>query len=239
VFSQENRTIQLYDADDHSAIQYAHVQNLTQNKYTISTKNGLLKLPVQLGDSIWVSCVAYQSKGVIIGQAWADLDTIKISLVKDTIYLDELTFNNIPSEALFKQKILKQKIQDPDSGKVKLAGLKPVLKGPNKLLDKKHISSPLFAITHPVSFFHYNLSKREKEKRKAKVIEDRERIRWVIDQKYNRAYVQSLTDLQGDELTDFISYCNFEESYLLKTSQYQLSLAIMEKLKSFKNQEKG
>jgi hypothetical protein len=73
-------------------------------------------------------------------------------------------------------------------------------------LDEKKISSPAFAIQSPVSFLYYNLSQKEKSRRKLYKIE---RDRWRTEKFnaiFNRQNVSQITGLKDEELEEFWFY---------------------------------
>ena len=185
-----------------------------------------------LDDSIWISCVSYQSVGFIVANEWVNSDNLVIEMVPDTILLDELIVTQFPSEYVFKERILNY--QPEYKPEIEFHGLQKVTTYDNPLLQDQHIKSLGFALVHPFSFIYHNTSKKAKEKRKMYRINKSRFRTFEIQQKYNRDYVSALTNLNGDELTNFIMYCDFSEEFLFEGSQCQISEAILAKLAEFK-----
>jgi hypothetical protein len=69
---------------------------------------------------------------------------------------------------------------------------------------------------------------------KLKKIREKEKIRNIIYEKFNPDIVGELTGLKGDELTEFMVFCNFSEKYLFETNQYHILVKMLEKLEEFK-----
>jgi hypothetical protein len=225
----------LLDSVGNQAIPYAHIQNITQQKFTVTNDVGYFQLPMRLGDSIWISCVGYQSLGVIIGEEWDALNEISIFPKQDTILLEALTVGRMPSEKVFKQRILDHRPDDQQE----FYGIPNVDIGTSILLEDKYVKSVGYAIFHPFGFVYNNLSKKQKEKRKMHKINQGQLRRYEINQKYNRNYVAELTQLKDDRLTDFIAFCDFSEEFLYSSNQYQIAEAVMDKFFEFEQEGKG
>ena len=67
----------------------------------------------------------------------------------------------------------------------------------------------------------------------AEILKRAERQR-VIDKKYNREVIYSITHLSDDEITEFMGFCNFSEDYLFETTEYDILVKIEEKFKEYK-----
>ena len=130
----------------------------------------------------------------------------------------------------FKYKFLTLELKNemPDIG---LPKAKP---GTPQLLDPNFIGSLGFLLNSPISFFYYNMSKEEISKRKLYEIHAYEPIRRKINAKYNAENIKHWTGLEGEELTQFVLYCHFDDSYLENVAEYELIDSVLIKLKEFK-----
>lgn len=57
----------------------------------------------------------------------------------------------------------------------------------------------------------------------------------VIHAKFNRDLVGEITQLEGDELTEFIALCNFSDEYLYETDLYTILEALYARLNVYQN----
>ena len=130
----------------------------------------------------------------------------------------------------FKRKFLALNIKDnmPD------LHLPKAKSGTPKLLDPDFIGSAAFLLHSPISFFYYNFSKEEQSQRKLYAINAYDPNRRYIDAKYNKDKVQLWTGLKDEELTKFVLFCNFDDSFLLNCSEYDLIDKVLKKLSDFK-----
>ncbi len=235
--SQEIKYCRLHDNTSNEPIPQAHIQNLTQQKFTVSSFTGEFRIPMELGDSIWISCVGYQSTGFIIAREWADTNDLIIKMERDTILLDEVIIARLPPEYVFKERILKY--QPENDSVIEFHGVQKAADYDNPLLLDQHVKSIGFALRHPFGFIYHNTSKKEKEKRKLYKIEKSRFRSYEIDQKYNREYVSALTKLDGDDLTNFMMFCDFSEDFLYRSTQFEIGRAVLAKLADFQKEIGG
>jgi len=213
-----------------------HVRNLTSRKITISDGSGNFSIPAKAGDTLLITSIGYSPLRAIIEEDWF-AERIILIMEESLIKLDEVTVNSLPTYELFRDRILEY--QPKDSVEFWYFGMKkPVFKG-DQMLEGDKYKSPLFAIFHPLSFAHYNLSSKEKEKRKYHKITKTQPIRDRVNEKFTREFVQKETGLAGTELTSFIAFCDFDMYYLDRTSLFYIKEKMMAKLEEFRGEGKG
>lgn len=129
----------------------------------------------------------------------------------------------------FKRKFLALKIKEmPD------LGLPKASPGLPKLLDESYVGSLGFALTSPISFFYYNMSREEMNKRRLIELQERDKIQRKIETKYNRQNVSNWTGLKEPELLEFMYFCNFNDAFLLQANEWDIFIAVKAKLTEFK-----
>lgn len=211
-----------------------HIRNLTSDKLTIADEYGKFRMPVQVGDTILLTNVGYQMLGWVAEAAWFEQDRVEFMLPVDTIYLEEVVIGDFPEYERFKQIIVDTQAKDTSFW---YHGVPQVEMEEHTVLEKKQYLNPLFIATHPISFLHHAVSKKEKEKRKMQQIMKRSGTVSSANQKFTREWVGEMTKLEGEKLTSFISYCNFTPEYLAKNLQYTIHERMMALLKDFLEEE--
>ena len=215
----------------------AHVQNLTSHKLTIVDEFGEFRMPVQLGDTLRISSVGYQVLGWIAEDSWFSENFVEFLLPIDTIYLQEVVIGEFPEYSRFKQIIVDTQPKDTQFWYHGVA--QPVMKEFN-VLEKKALNNPIYMATHPISFLHNSFSKKAKEQRKMQQINKRKNIVNQARSKFTREWVAEVTQLEGDELTEFIAYCNFTPEYIAETYLYFIHERMMALLDDFlEEKDKG
>ncbi|MCP4459388.1 MAG: carboxypeptidase-like regulatory domain-containing protein [Cytophagales bacterium] len=213
-----------------------HIRNLTIGKITVSNESGNFKMPANEGDTLRLTSVGFEELIAIVSYDWFERAT-ELVMIEGTIELEELTISSIPSIEEFKERVLQYK--PVDSTQFWYFGVdKPVLTGDKMVVTNKY-KSPLFAIFHPASFMYYNFSKQEKEKRKIYSITKTQPVRDRAYNKFTRDWVREETGLEGDQLTSFIAFCDFDIYYLDRTSLFIIKENMMAKLEEFREEGKG
>ena len=81
-------------------------------------------------------------------------------------------------------------------------------------------------LTNPISYLYSLLSKHEKEKRFASLLETEEAKRRVLKDLFRLYNNYNIIDLDEDEYDRFITYLNMPYSFLQQTSDYDLAVSI-------------
>ena len=233
--SQQLVSGQLQDSLTNEPVQFAHVSNITSNQMIITDVAGFFRIPANVGDTIVFSIVGYQKLGWVVKSNWFD-EPITLKLPKDRLMLDEITISNIPSEEVFKRRLIEYTPQDTGFWYHGMSEPKPYDDSP---MSEKQVNNPLYAITQPTDFLYQKFSKQAKEERKFHQVLQRESVTHRVNQKFTRDWVQNLTGLEGDELTSFIYYCDYSLDYLDRTPLYMIQEDLLAKLEDFQNMSPG
>lgn len=217
----------LIDEQTSKPITYAHIYNESQRYGVISDSNGHFRMHAQAGDTLIFIALGYYGNYYTVKTE--DFDSILIvQLLERSYKIEEVSIQLPRTYKHFKQALLKV---DTDKDR-------PIPEMPrhNKykipsLLDTNVIHSAGFMIMHPVSGLYYRFSKEEKSKRKVWHAQQQELKQSRVDEKFSRELVREITNFTGDELTQFIGFCNFSFNYLFETTPYGIIQAIEDKYK--------
>lgn len=210
----------------------AHVLNLTDSLATISSPEGLFKIPVHVGDSLVFSSIGYSHKALIVGEQEALAELIQVKMVQRDYQLGEVEVNPFGTKEQFRDRFMEL---DVDDGTVEIVGIKappkdprtiPVTEDANEIRKAKYLMSP-------ASFIYGNLSKDAKARQELHRLEaERDKHKYNY-QKFNEKMVNHITGYEGEKLIEFMEYCNFSENQIYRYSEYELTIAILNKQKAF------
>ncbi|HLT72450.1 MAG TPA: hypothetical protein VKZ75_07340, partial [Cyclobacteriaceae bacterium] len=93
--------------------------------------------------------------------------------------------------------------------------------------------NPSIGISGPVSALYNVFSREAKEKRKLKTLREKISDYSEIDAKYNVEVVRQVTDLDEEGAKRFMEWCKFEDEFILKSSAYDLAVAMLKCLDDF------
>lgn len=225
----------LLDSTSNTPVEFAHVTNFSSKAGSTTNLKGQFSIEASVGDTIVFSIVGYQRLGWRVKPSWFET-TFTLKLPRDTVFLDEVVVNNIPSEEVFKRRILEYQPEDTSFWYHGMPKPKPYNNSP---MSEKQVNNPLFAITHPTDFLYEKFSRQAKEKRKYHKITQAEPRERRVYKKFNRDWIKGVTGLDGDELTSFIAFCDYSIDYLDKTPLYIIQEDLIAKLTEFKKSEQG
>jgi CarboxypepD_reg-like domain len=77
---------------------------------------GFFSMPVLENDQITISAVGYSSQQFTVPQNSKEYETIVVTMVQDTTYLQEVVIMSFPTEEVFKQAVLALNVPTDDNG---------------------------------------------------------------------------------------------------------------------------
>lgn len=186
-------TGQLVDESSGENIAYAQVMNFRVRGSTMSDVKGIFSIQADPLDTLTIRLLGYKDKIIPVKDVLAkSSENKKIALTPIHFPIDSV-------------EVAAHKLE------LNLYGIEGKASTiPQELRSEDFSSKPgiLSAITNPISFLHYNLSSSEKEKRAALAAIHTERQWQILSLVYNKDVVQRITFLTGQELDDFMVYCN-------------------------------
>jgi hypothetical protein len=220
------------DSSSSEKIEFVHVINLSKNLATYSDNTGYFRIPFDVTDTILFTAIGYHNKKIIAFKS----EKTSIKLIPKKYQIEEVSVGILGSYDQFKQKFLNLEIED---NTINIRGLPKVKKKEVPDLENEdYISNPLFLLGNPISYFYYNFNKYEQSKRKVHELNKLDIEKRIIEKKFNREIVKTLTKLTDEmEINEFLDFCNFSHNYLLKTSEYDIQEALIKKFKEFQGRK--
>lgn len=225
---------------DSIPVPFAHIHNESLRKSSISDSSGHFSVPVIGHDSLVFSAVGYYPKFLILTKDMV-ADSFQYITLKKRIY--EIEGVSVFGFRSYEQ--FKRKASTMDLPKTELEIIRDSLVSASKreasrayqeaktkqMLGRESISQIPIA-TIPI------YSKDEKERMKLKKIIEKEKIQQQVNAKFNKEIIAQLTGLREPELTEFYVYLDFNNKYVLKSSDYDLRKAILDKFEVYLKEKK-
>lgn len=222
----------VFDSISNQPLHGAHIINLSTHKFTISDPGGRFFIPTQIGDTIRISYVGYESQEISVTRKTSF--AVKLSLA--AIELDEVQVSIFPEYHRFKELIINT---EPVDSAVTIHGIAeiPLDAYPIPVNERDVLPPDYHAPTFKVGFDLGGFTKSSKEKKKMEKILARQELERAAYRKFNREWIASETKLEGDELTNFIAYCKFTTQYLAETSLFEIKERMMVLLEEFQSKQ--
>lgn len=217
-----------------------HVLNLTDSLATITSPEGVFKVPAKVADSLIFSCIGYHTKAMIVTALDLDAEFVEVRLTPRDYMLSEVEVNPFGTKDQFRTRFMELEVDD---GTVDIVGIQKPPKDPREIPvteDANEIKKAKYLLS-PASFIYGNLSKDAKARQELHRLEaERDRHKYNY-QKFNEPVVHRITGYEGERLLDFMDFCNFSEDQIFRYSEYELTVAILNKQRAFEglNQQTG
>ena len=221
------------DLKDNSAVQFAHIVNLNTGRGNISDTLGYFGVTVHPMDVINVSAIGYFDYTFTVS------DSLLASALVPAIELRPRSYS-IPSvdvNPLGTYNQFKYKLLNLDLPEAEFQIHPTVIRKLELGLDSIAVVEPM-SLGSPVTALYNLLSKEGKSNRKLAKILEQEELERELYPKFNREMAGRVSGLEGTELNEFIKFCNFEAGFLLESTDYQISQAILKCLKNWEEREK-
>ena len=198
------------------ALPFVTITNLATQTGVVSDEEGFFFINFDKKDTLRLSSVGYQSYQLYFGDtAQANNYDLKIRLSEQTYQLENVTIFAFKDEESFKRAILAMDDLPPEEPKIVVPGS---YQGPRR----KVRPSP----ANPISFIFDRFSKRARYEREAYKAQQAYAHQKVLDKKYNRDKVGKITGLTDEKLDRFMLFCQVENDYIERSSEYDIILTI-------------
>ena len=220
------------DRTDGRAVQFAHVLNLTTGRGNISDTLGYFGVRVHIMDVIKVSAIGYYDYSFHITESFLAYSLVPaINLRPRSYEIDAVNVNPLGTYTQFKYKMLNLELPEPE------LQINPVFIRKIELgMDTLNVIAPM-SLGSPVTALYNLLSKEGKSRRKLAQLLEEEELEKKLYPKFNRDMVGRVTGLDGTELNEFIEFCNFDPDFLLGSTDYQITQAILECLEKWEDRK--
>ena len=203
----------LYDSESFQPVEYAHIINMDGNNATISDTLGTFDLRIEPGDSLMITAIGYGTTYYQYSGDWQKAVFSSIPMEKKAYAISEVEITPWGTYRQFKNKFLELELKDPEED-LHPQAWKDIQREPTV---EEQINP---GITSPVTMIYALFSEEIQSMEKLKELQIRMDRENKLKEKFNPEQVSELTGLKGDELIQFMNYCNFSEKYILNTKEY-------------------
>jgi len=213
----------------------AHVMNLTDSLATVTNPDGAFKIPAKISDSLVFTSIGYHTKTLIITEKQLLSDYIEVRMMQRDYQLSEVSVNPFGSKEQFRKRFMNLKVDD---GSIEISGLKKPTQERREIPiteDKDEIKKAKYLFKNPISFLYGNLSKDARKRQKYHQLEAVKEKHRYNSYKFNETSVARITGYANAILTEFMDYCSFSEDDIHRFTEYELTVIILNKQRSFEH----
>ncbi len=226
---------QILDVKTRFPLKSAHILNLTSVKGTTTNQYGRFEITAKKGDEIYISYIGYESIKLIVTNDLLNDKDLKIAIHDRIVPLDEV---EVKSHHLVGVLVVDAKnVPKSTPNRVHINGLPQTYE--TGLPKGRNYNSALAAVFSPIDFWYQKLGKKPKELKKLDKLRKDDKLREIMEQKFNREVMLQYLDLSREELNQMLKDCNYSKRFIKKASDLQIVDAILNCYENQKIQNKG
>lgn len=217
---------------DHKPVALAHIIHLKTLTGTVSDTSGYFNIPLKPGDSLLISRIGYVTRVMgFTAETPVYQGEFEIILLEQIYQLKEVVIHPFPSTWQEFAEAFKNLKTDPGPQPADLQLAKEGVynyQGPYGGFGVSLMS--------PISALYNIFGKEPQSRRKYAALVAADRKEAQVRQRYNADLVRQLTGITDQEiLRKFLDFCHLDEDFVLRCSDYELYVAILECFHVFKS----
>jgi hypothetical protein len=211
------------------ALPSVHLWNESTRIGGISDDSGEFSIGVKNQDTILFSAIGYYSYVMVVTPSLTEMEVIRLKPKRYEI--EEVVVRRFPSYESFIYQVAHHELPETETTElreyVQVMSTAAALEADRERAIEDKLGTGRFGYITPLG---KGIDREKAFKVKMDAQKKRER---VIHSKFNRVLVGDVTHLDGDELTEFIAFCNFSEDYLYETDLYTIMENLFAKLDDY------
>jgi len=206
------------------ALPNVHLWNESTRRGSVSDDTGAFSIGVRDQDTIVFSAIGYYSYVMVVPPSLTKTEVIRLK--PRTYEIEEVVVRRFPSYESFIYQVAHHELPETKTTELVMSTAAALEADRERAVEDK-METGRFGYITPLG---KGIDQKKAFKEKIEAQKKRER---VIQAKFNRVLVGDITHLDGDELTDFIAFCNFSEDYLYETDLYTIMEDLYAKLDDY------
>jgi hypothetical protein len=224
LFAQKGYLIgKVINQENKKGVPSATVTNKNSKQITKTNGAGEFFIWANMGDSIKTSSIGYADAGIM----WDGITKEPVIEAKPiAIMLGEVVVKTQRPENLRKE--IDEFLKDPDWATT-------MKKNAINRMVGMNTSNGQPGMTLSIDALYEIFSKEGKSKRKLAALEQKDLEEFYLNARYNKEFVGYVTKLQGKDLDRLIDFCPLPRDFILRSSDYELTYAILQCFREFQS----
>jgi len=215
------------NSSNYEPISFAIVKNEMLKTKIISNEEGGYIIPVNRGDLLKITAIGFEDGFYIVNDSASLISNFPIQLKPRIYELKEFTITPYKTVMQFKHAVAQLVLPEDTPAIIHI--ITPKIQTPPSALGEV-----LGAFASPISFLYNNFSHRGKMAKKYRMLLANDYDSKVVHKRFNRNLIASIVPIETDEELDvFIEFCQFDFSFLLNASDYELIAAVQKKYMAY------
>ena len=214
----------------------AHLFNLNSVIGTVTNDEGKFEIATKANDTIYISYLGFQSIKLKVTKDLLKGNELVIELHEKTEQIDEVVVKS--HKLIGVLEIDAKNVPKDKYARIHINGL-PQTYEVGVSNRKKYNYSPVEAFYKPIDFVYNLFGKKPKQLRKIKKLRDDDKLREMLEAKFNRELMMEYLDMDAAELNELLNECNYSDYFIKSASDLQLIEAVLLCYENYKAIKKG
>jgi hypothetical protein len=220
----------IIDDETVTALGNANIVNLNKLRASISENTGAFEIEAVANDTLLISLLGYQSIRVRVSNDWVKNKTTTIRLTQSAIALDEVIVQ--PYKLTGYLEVDSKLIPTYSNYRYSISGLAQGYEAGETAPGA--FGNVLGSIFNPADMLYNLFGSKPKELKKLKELRKDNKMRELLESKYDRETVAALLNIDKREIPEILARCNFSESFVQNANDLQIMDAISECYEEYK-----
>ncbi|GAA4279217.1 carboxypeptidase-like regulatory domain-containing protein [Aquimarina mytili] len=229
---QESGTVsgKVLNASTDKKLENVHIVNLSQVIGTITNDEGDFSIQAKVNDTLYFTYIGYKPLKVRVTNDWVKFGEVKIKMTELGIALEEVVVADVQLTGYLE--IDAKRIPVYNNYRYSISGLDSGYEGGNK--QPGAVNKVLGAIFNPADFLYNTFSKRSKELRKLRKMKKDDKIRNLLQTKFDRETLMALLQVDRLDIDEILRNCNYSVDFIKFANDLQILDAISECYEEYK-----
>jgi len=211
-------------------LENVHIVNLSQVVGTITDKSGQFSIPAKVNDTLYFTYVGYKPLKIRVTNDWIKFGDVKIEMTELGIALEEVVVADVQLTGYLE--IDAKRIPVYNNYRYSISGLNTGYEGGNT--QPGAVNKVLGAIFNPADFLYNIFGKKSKELRKLRKMKKDDRIRNLLETKFDRETLMALLQIERLDIDEILRNCNYSSDFIKFANDLQILDAISECYEEYK-----
>ncbi len=228
-FSQEKESMptklkgKVLDVKTRFPLKSAHVLNLTTVMGTTTNRYGRFEITAKKGDEIYISYIGYESVKLIVTNDLLQNEDLEIAIHDRIVQIETV---EVKTHKLIGVLAVDAKgVPESPPTRVHINGLPQTYETGTP--RPRNYNSALAAVFSPIDFWYQKLGKKPRELKKLKQLRKDDKLREIMESKFNREVMLEYLQMSRKELNQMLSDCHYSRRFIKKASDLQIVDAIL------------